>query len=54
MLFDILFPGLPSTGVSVKQGPQKQAAVAGAAGGAAAGTDADADLEARLENLRRQ
>ena len=48
-----VFSGLPSTGVSVKQGPQKQAAAAGATGGAGA-TDADADLEARLENLRRQ
>ena len=49
-------PGLPSAGVSVKQGPQKQAQAAGAAGGAAGGAanDADADLEARLENLRRQ
>lgn len=45
--------GLPSTGVSVKQGPQKQAAAAGATGGGGA-TDTDADLEARLENLRRQ
>ena len=53
----LYFSGLPNAqGVSLKTGPQKQAAAAGAAGGGggAAVSDADADLEARLENLRRQ